>query len=120
MGVSVSQIKRYRKEKIFALRHTEGGAISKSTWGGRRRQHMTFEEEVALLRSLEKGGSEGDYVDSLEIKKIYEKKIGKTVQLSVITRILSRHKWRKISPRKYHPKRDLALQQTFKKTFRKS
>ena len=45
----------------------------------------------------------------------YEKAIGHETSKSTIYNLLARHGWRKLMPRPFHPKRDIAAQDAFKK-----
>jgi hypothetical protein len=51
-----------------------------------------------------------------DLKAASEKAIGHETSDSTIYNVLARHGWRKLMPRPYHPQRDLAAQQEFKKT----
>src|SRR5262249_31490113 len=51
-----------------------------------------------------------------DLKAAYEKAIGHATSDSTVYNLLHRHGWRKLMPRPFHPKRDLAAQNTFKKT----
>src|SRR6266850_747272 len=46
----------------------------------------------------------------------YEQAIGHETSNSTVYNLLARHGWRKLMPRPFHPKRDLAAQHDFKKT----
>jgi hypothetical protein len=45
----------------------------------------------------------------------YEQAIGHPTSNSTIYNLLARHGWRKLMPRPFHPKRDIAAQEAFKK-----
>ena len=97
------------------IKHGEKSLFLKST-GGRLRQNMTIEEEREFLNKFTESGDKGQV---LEISKIYEalkKELGRNLPKSSIYNLLHRHGWRKISPRPYHPKRNIEKQETFKKT----
>src|SRR6266496_2211557 len=51
-----------------------------------------------------------------DIKAAYEKTIGHETSNSTVYNLLARHGWRKLMPRPFHPKRNLAAQNAFKKT----
>ena len=51
-----------------------------------------------------------------DLKAAYEQAIGHSTSNSTIYNLLARHGWRKLMPRPFHPKRDLAAQNDFKKT----
>lgn len=88
--------------------------------GGRRHQHLRFEEEEAFLESFREDAEHGGILVVSEIKLAYERKIGHTVPKSTVYRMLARHGWRKIAPRSRHPKGDPTAQEGFKKNSLKS
>jgi hypothetical protein len=48
-------------------------------------------------------------------KLAYEQAIGHATSNSTVYQLLARHGWRKLMPRPFHPKRDVAVQDVFKK-----
>jgi hypothetical protein len=48
-------------------------------------------------------------------KAAYEKTIGHETSKSTIYNLLARHGWRELMPRPFHPRRDIAAQNAFKK-----
>ena len=113
-GLAVSTIRRLHSEflrfgmEIFDL----------SGRGGRRRQLMAPEEEVAFLQPLIEAGDAGGL---LEVGKVHEalcERTGRRIHRSVTYKLLHRHDWRKIIPRSRHPRADPAAQAVFKKTGR--
>src|SRR6516165_557494 len=50
-----------------------------------------------------------------DLKAAYEHAIGHPTSNSTIYNLLNRHGWRKLMPRPFHPKRDIAAQKAFKK-----
>jgi transposase len=87
----------------------------KQSWGGRRVSMLSQEDEAKFMGGLEEVAAQGGYVDIQKIKHGFEDLCGRKVHKTSIYRLLQRHGWRKIAPRKYHPKRDLAKQEEFKK-----
>jgi hypothetical protein len=51
-----------------------------------------------------------------DLKAAYEQAIRHPTSNSTIYNLLARHGWRKLMPRPFHPLRDLAAQNDFKKT----
>lgn len=88
--------------------------------GGRRNQHLTFEEEAEFLAPFLGSAAKGGILVVSEVQVAYEARIGKAVPPSTVYRLLARHNWRKIVPRPQHPKADVAAQAAFKKTRDKS
>ena len=81
------------------------------------RAHMAFDEGgiKALLASFAKAAGAGEMLNIHDLKAAYEKAIGHETSNSTIYNLLARHGWRKLMPRPFHPQRDLAAQQDFKK-----
>jgi len=50
-----------------------------------------------------------------DLKAACEKAIGHETSKSTIYNLLARHGWRKLMPRPFHPSRDIAAQNAFKK-----
>lgn len=84
--------------------------------GGRLREHISFEEEKEFLKQFETEGNKGGILEVKIIHEAYKAMIGEDVALSTTYRMLDRHGWRKIMPRPRHPKGELEVQATFKKT----
>jgi Winged helix-turn helix len=51
-----------------------------------------------------------------DLKAAYEKAIGHETSNSTVYNVLARHGWRKLMPRPFHSKRDIAARNAFKKT----
>lgn len=84
--------------------------------GGRHRENLSKEEEELFLKKFFTQAQEGGIIEVSEVKRAYEKKVGRRVPKSTVYRMLARHGWRKIVPRPRHPKTDEAEQSAFKKT----
>jgi len=65
---------------------------------------MSYEEEVEFIKPFIDRAREGEISTIDEIKKLFEKRINKTVHKTIIYRLLKRHNWRKIVPIAEHPK----------------
>ena len=90
-------------------------ALKPKPIGGRQRENTTLAEEKALLRRFAKAAGAGEMLNIHELKAAYEAVIGHATSNSTIYNLLARHGWRKLMPRPFHPKRDLAAQHAFKK-----
>ena len=84
--------------------------------GGRRHQHLSVEQEQALLAPFAERAEGGGMLTVAEIQQAYEEHTGVQVAPSTVYRLLDRHGWRKVVPRPRHPKADVAAQAAFKKT----
>ena len=112
MGVSLSTVNRAH------MAFDQGGikALKPKAIGGRQRENMTVVEEKALLARFAKAAGAGEMLNIHELKAAYEKAIGHETSNSTIYNLLARHGWRKLMPRPFHPKRNIAAQNSFKKT----
>ncbi|MBO0723911.1 MAG: winged helix-turn-helix domain-containing protein [Blastocatellia bacterium] len=112
MGVSLSTVNRAH------MAYDGGGikALKPKPIGGRQRENMTVAQEKALLTRFAKAAGAGEMLNIHDLKAAYEKAIGHETSDSTVYNLLARHGWRKLMPRPYHPQRDLAAQQDFKKT----
>jgi len=110
-GVSLSTVNRAH------MAYDRGGleALAPKPSGGRINQNMTIEEEKALLDRFAKAAGAGEMLNVHDLKAAYEEAIGRPTSNSTIYAMLARHGWRKLTPRPYHPKRDLERQKRFKK-----
>jgi len=90
--------------------YNKGGiqAIQVKRADGRYRSYLSIEEEERFLEPLYQKAKQGMCVTAEDVKKAYEKHIGRTVHKTTIYRILRRRGWRKIVPRRKHPKADFA------------
>jgi hypothetical protein len=81
-----------------------GGEVS--PLGAGRPIAVAFRQNGRRWRDVEHTRSQDDY----------EKAIGQAISDSTVYNPLHRHSWRKLMPRPFHPKRDLAAQNAFNKT----
>ena len=112
MGASLSTVNRAH------MAYDRGGlkALESKPSGGRKRENMSLAEERALLARFAKAAGAGEMLNIHDLKAAYEKAIGHETSNSTVYNLLARHGWRKLMPRPFHPKRDIAAQNAFKKT----
>ena len=112
MGVSLSTVNRAH------MAYDQGGikALKPNPRGGRQRQNMTIAEEKTLLARFANAAGVGELLNIHDLKNAYEQAIGHATGNSTVYDLLARHGWRKLMPRPFHPKRDVAAQGAFKKT----
>src|SRR5580700_524013 len=91
------------------------GAQAEAEWR-RQRENMTLAAEKALLECFAEAAGAGEMLNIHDLKAAYEQAIGHATSNSTIYNLLARHGWRKLMPRPFHPKRDIAAQEAFKKT----
>ena len=110
-GVSLSTVNRAH------MAYDAGGikALKPRPNGGRKHENIPAAEEKALLARFKKAAGAGELLNIHDLKAAYEEAIGHPTSSSTIYNLLHRHGWRKLMPRPYHPKRDLAAQEAFKK-----
>ena len=111
MGVSLSTVNRAH------MAYDQGGikALKPKPCGGRQRENMTMAAEQALLARFAKAAGAGEMLNIHDLKSAYEQAIGHPTSNSTIYNLLDRHHWRKLMPRPFHPQRDVAAQNAFKK-----
>jgi transposase len=112
MGVSLSTVNRAH----MAYDHGGLKGLRRKPSGGRKRENMTLADEKALLTRFAKAAGAGEMLNVHDLKAAYEKAIGHETSNSTVYNLLTRHGWRKLMPRPFHPKRDIAAQNAFKKT----
>jgi len=110
MGVSLSTVNRAH------MAYDGGGikALKPKPIGGRQRENMTLSEEKALLARFGRAAGAGEMLNIHDLKAAYEQAIGHATSDSTVYNLLARHGWRKLMPRPFHPRRDLAAQDAFK------
>lgn len=112
IGRSRASVARYQSEFRSWFR---GRQVKERKWGGRRRAYLTFEEEKEFLSGFFEVASRGGILVVSEVRTAFEKKLGHKVAETTVYRMLARHGWRKIVPRRRHPKADESAQEGFKK-----
>jgi transposase len=110
-GASLSTVNRAH------MAYDEGGikALKPRPIGGRQRENMTYEQEKKFLADFAKAAGAGELLNIHDLKAGYEKAIGHETSNNTVYNLLHRHGWRKLMPRPFHPKRDRAAQNAFKK-----
>lgn len=94
----------------------QGGAVLQTVGrGGRRNQNLTVEQEQQLLAEFGPPAARAGLLEVSQIQSAYEKVVGHPVPKSTVYRMLARHGWRKIAPRRRHPEMDRQRQRAFKK-----
>lgn len=86
----------------------------------RNRANATLEREVQILEEVLKDAMQGGIVIVPPLKEKIEKKLGKSVALSTVYRMLARNGWRKLAPDTAHPQGDATAREDWKKNFRGS
>lgn len=92
--------------------------VTNASHGGRRRQRMSFEEEVAFLEPWKKQAQTAGMNIVPPLHQALAEKLGGGIHHSQVYRLLARHGWRKVAPDSMHPKSDPVVQEAWKKNFR--
>ena len=104
--------------KVIQQYNRKGEAgLSTPGKGGRHNCYLSWEQEKELIDSFKEKARRGQVATAMQIKLVYEKECGFTVDKTTIYRLLERHQWRKIVPRATHPKKDPNAIDEFKKNF---
>lgn len=112
MGRSRATVVRLRKQfKEWYFGHE----VRKKKGGGKHREYLTSEREQDFLAGFFDAASRGGVPVVSEVKKSLEEKLGHDVAETTVYRMLARHGWRKIVPRRKHPKNSKPVQEVFKK-----
>lgn len=88
-------LKRFKNEGIEYF-------ISNKQIGNNR--HLSKDEEDKILNEFKERSEKGNIVSAKEIKEELDKEIGKETPSNYVYRLLKRHNWRKVMPRRKHPK----------------
>jgi transposase len=81
----------------------------------RNRAYVKLEREAAVLDEVLKEAAAGGVVVIPRLKPVIEHKLGKTLALSSVYRMLGRHGWRKLAPDTRPPKGDPVAREEWKK-----
>ena len=93
----------------------QGISSLSENFGGRRTAYMSVAEEEAFLASFREKAKAGGVLEVSEVHAKLEKVLSRTVHRSMVYKLLHRHGWRKLAPRKRNTKSDLVTQEAWKK-----
>ena len=111
LSVGVATVVRMQRD---VRDQAEGVQKEKRPWGGRRRQHLSIDEEKDFLAAWVEKAEEGAVLVVPPIHAALEEKLGCPVAKSTVYRMLARHGWRKVEPDTCHPNRNKEAQEEFK------
>ena len=94
--------------------------LPRKKWGGRRKSLMSWDEEEKFLEPWKKQAQAGGMIVVSPLRAALAQHLGRSIAATVAYRLLARHHWRKVAPDTRHPKSDPAVQEEWKKNFRKS
>lgn len=112
LGVGHATVSRYQAKVRRRLR--DPGQLEPS-WGGRRREAMSIEQEREFLQPWAEASTEGGMLVVAPLRAALAQALGRPVTHSVVYRLLARHGWRKVAPDTRHPKSDPRVQEDWKK-----
>ena len=81
----------------------------------RNRAKASLEREAQILDEVLSEAATGGIVIVPPLKPLVEAKLGQSIGLSTLYKMMARHGWRKLVPDKRHPKADPAAQDAWKK-----
>jgi transposase len=113
LGRSSRWISHARKSFI-----EQGISTVSENFGGRRTANMSMAEEEAFLDSFKDKAKSGGVLEVSEIHARLEKALSRKIHLSTVYKLLHRHGWRKLAPRKRSTKSDPLVQEAWKKNSR--
>lgn len=96
----------------------QGLSTTSENFGGRRVAYLTMAEEKAFLDSFKVKARSGGVLQISTIQAELEKLLSHQVHRSMVYKLLHRHGWRKLAPRKRHTKSDPVAQEVWKKNSR--
>lgn len=99
----------------FAQALGGGKKVARSKRALRNRAKASLEKESQILDEVLSRAATGGVVIVPPLKPLVEAKLGKSIGLSTLYLMLSRHGWRKLAPDKSHPKSDPTAQDEWKK-----
>lgn len=99
-------------------RHGLEGILGPGT-GGRRREHMSREEETIFLKPFFERAETGEIATTAEIRQALQECVGHPLHHSVVYRFLQRNEWRQVMPRPSHVQSSQEIQEDFKKNSRR-
>lgn len=114
--LGVSRFKVYRS--IKAYNKSKGGEIVLKARGGRRKSYLSLAEEEKLLEKALEKAKKGLILTVSDIRNDAEEKVGHEVSDDYLLDLFHRHKWKKKSPRPFHPNSKQQEQEEFKKNSR--
>lgn len=111
LGVSRATVPRLQARLRAQI---SASPVQHPSWGGRRRESMSVEEERAFLEPWAQACKTGSVLVVSPIRAALAQKLGHPVTASVVYRLLARHGWRKVAPDTRPPKSDPKVQQDWK------
>ena len=113
LGRSIRWVSHVRKSFI-----EQGLSTVSENFGGRRKANMSIVEEESFLDSFKAKARSGGVLVVSEIHVELEKVLSRKVHRSAVYKMLHRHGWRKLTPRKRNTKSDPLAQEAWKKNSR--
>ena len=111
MGWQPSSVRRLQAQYL-----KEGKPVLQAVGrGGRRNQNLTVEQERQLLAEFQARAESAAMLGVSPMRRAYEDAVGHAVPKSTVYRMLARHGWRTIAPRRRHPEVNRRRQRAFQK-----
>ena len=103
-GPEVAVALNYKLQTVHAIWHLwrreKEALFRRPRPGGRNHVYLTVEEKGAFLAPFFRKAKAGGVLTIVDIQEAYQQRVNKMVAASTIYRLLYRHGWRKIAPRK--------------------
>lgn len=124
LGLSIEQTARSigRSSKTTCAMRTRFARIASGCMDAprskrelRNRAHAELGEEARILDEALRQAETGSVVTIPHIKPFIEEKLGRSIALSTVYRMLARHGWRKLAPDTQHPQGNAAARAAWKK-----
>jgi transposase len=119
LGVSRATVGRIQQRERIPQAKRKQLPKPLNGWGGRRRSHLTWDQEIAFLAPWTEQAKTAGLIVISPIRAALAQHLGKPVKPSVVWRMLARHGWRKVAPDSQHPKGDPLAQEAWKKNSRR-
>jgi len=102
IGVSVYTVNSW----VYDYNHKGEQSVYSQARGGNRTSFLSWEEEEGLLQEISRRADKGLLLVVKTIRAEIEAELGRTVSKDYPYDLLHRHGWRRVVPRRRHPKRD--------------
>jgi transposase len=95
---------KYIPQIISTFVHSGFSALLTDNRQGGNRRNVSVWEEQKFLKSWKQKAEKGKITSAKEMRLAYQDKFGVTITESAFLRLIKRHGWRKIEPKKQHQK----------------
>ncbi len=104
-------------QRVYLYNNNGAEILITGERGGRRRCHMSYDEEIFFLKETEEEAGKRFVITAKTVRHRAEEKPGYEVSEDYAYDLPHRHQRKKISPRPCHPGADRSKQEEYKKNF---